>query len=64
MMCKIRAQANRCASYTRPVDDDKKTESISVCSQKYKNYASEIFWPPYIQKTVSLYNWKWVCVEF
>ena len=35
MMSKICAQANRCASYMRPVAD-KTPESISVCSQKYK----------------------------
>ena len=65
-MCQICAQANRCASYMRPVAD-KTPKSISVCSQKYKKRASQIFWPPYIQKTVlqeSFYGWKWVCVEF
>ena len=66
IMCQICAQANRCASYMRPVAD-KTPESISICSQKYKKRASQIFWPPYIQKTVSqesFYGWKWVCVEF
>ena len=65
-MCQICAQANRCASYMRPVAD-KTPKSISVCSQKYKKRASQIFWPPYIQKTVlqeSFYGWKWACVEF